>query len=70
MSHSDPNVCYRQQIKNDWLSDDAVYRTRCERTGGVRYVWTIKLSVCLNLVLKPRVFEIGTLKCTEGNVDT
>jgi hypothetical protein len=57
------NVCYRQQVKNDWLSDDAVYRTRGETTGGLSCT-----SACVNLVLNPTVFVIGTLECTEGNV--
>jgi hypothetical protein len=70
MSHSDSNVCYRQQVKNDWLSDDAVYQTRGERTGGVSYASAIKLSIRLNLVLNPTVFVIGILECTEGNVYT
>ena len=46
MSHIDSDVCYRQQYKNDWLSDDVVYRTRGETTGGVSCT-----SACLNLVL-------------------
>jgi hypothetical protein len=70
MSHSDSNVCYRLQVKSDWLSDDAVYRTRGERIGSVSYATAIKLSVFLNLVLNLRVFVIGTLECTEGNVYT
>jgi len=70
MSHSDSHVCYRQQVKIDWLSDDSVYRTRDEITGRVSYASAIKLFVCLNLVLKPTVFLIGTLECTEGNLYT
>ena len=45
-----------------------MYRRRGERTGVVIYASAIKLSVCLNLVLNPTLFVIGTLECTEGNV--
>jgi hypothetical protein len=43
MLHCESYVCYRQQIKQDWSSDDIVYRTRGERTGGVSHVSAIKL---------------------------
>jgi len=70
MSHSDSYVCYRQQVKIDWLSDDAVYRIRGESTGCVSYASAIKFFVCLNLVLHPTVFLICTVECTEGHIYT